>query len=453
MAEVSKRAALVRKKQMIVLGAVGAAIAVVSIGASVWLQPTKKSDNPADAPKTKQLSLGGSSTDKEAWRVQSTAELDKMAKRLQELERREADREAISKREDMERQKRAQAPAQPSGPVVPPPEPPADSKTTGQGNGMFSQIGTGGAGQVVPPPTRPGGQPAPGFADVNAKGAPDGPRIKSVSIDDSALVKADAPKQAAGDMVNSAKKFGEEEARRRNEKNGVVGAGDGKDRYSDDDPLAYNRAAGRSAETYLPAGTFVRASLLNGLDAPTGGQAQQNPHPVLLRLEDNAQLPNAVRANLKGCFVTGSGHGDLSAERAYIRLDRLTCVDENGGAIDVAVRGYVSGEDGKTGVRGRLITKSGQVIANALFTGVLSGFGEAMRQSSMNTSTSTMTGVQTQDVNNSLQYGIGTGVGKAMDRISQYYIKLADKLFPIVEIDGGRVVDIVLTRGVSIERK
>lgn len=453
MAEVSKRAAQVRKKQMIVLGAVGAAIAVVSIGASVWLQPTQKRDNPADAPKTKQLSLGGSSTDKEAWRVQSTAELDKMAKRLQELERRETDREATSKREEMERQNRAQAPAQPSGPIVPPPEPPAGSKTAGQGNGMFSQIGTGGAGQVVPPPTRPGGQPAPGFAGANASDVPTGPRIKSVSIDDSALAKADAPKQAAGDLVNSAKKFGEDEARRRNEKNGVVGAGDGKDRYSDDDPLAYNRAAGRSAETYLPAGTFVRASLLNGLDAPTGGQAQQNPHPVLLRLEDNAQLPNAVRANLKGCFVTGSGHGDLSAERAYIRLDRLTCVDETGGAIDVAVRGYVSGEDGKTGMRGRLITKSGQVIANALFTGVLSGFGEALRQSSTTTATAPVTGAQTQTINNSLEYGVGTGVGKAMDRISQYYIKLADKLFPIVEVDGGRVVDIVLTRGVSIERK
>jgi conjugal transfer pilus assembly protein TraB len=453
MAEVSKRAAQVRKRQMIVLGAVGAAIAVVSIGASVWLQPTKKRDNPADAPKTKQLTLGGSSTDKEAWRVQSAAELDKMAKRLQELERREADREATAKREHMERQNRAQATAQPSDPVVPPPEPPAGSKTAGQGNGMFSQIGTGGAGQVVPPPTRPGGQPAPGFAGANATDVPTGPRIKSVSIDDSAVAKADVPKQAAGELVNSAKKFGEDEARRRNEKNGVVGAGDGKDRYSDDDPLAYNRAGGRSAETYLPAGTFVRASLLNGLDAPTGGQAQQNPHPVLLRLEDNAQLPNAVRANLKGCFVTGSGHGDLSAERAYIRLDRLTCVDDSGGAIDVAVRGYVSGEDGKTGVRGRLITKSGQVIANALFTGVLAGFGEALRQSSTTTTTAPVTGAQTQTINNALEYGVGTGTAKAMDRISQYYIKLADKLFPIVEVDGGRVVDIVLTRGVSIERK
>jgi conjugal transfer pilus assembly protein TraB len=254
------------------------------------------------------------------------------------------------------------------------------------------------------------------------------------------------------EAVNRARKFGEDEARRRNEKSGSMSP-EGKDRYSDDDPLAYNRAAGRTAETYLPAGTFVRASLLNGLDAPTGGMSQQNPHPVLLRLEDNAQLPNAVRANLKGCVVTGNGHGDMSSVRAIIRLDRLSCVDDTGGAIDVAVKGYVAGEDGKTGLRGRMVTKTGQVLANAITVGLLGGFGEALRQGAVSTNTGLGTGVQTQTINNSLEYGIGTGLGKAMDRVAQYYIKLADKLFPIVEIDGGRVVDIVLTRGVSIERK
>ena len=196
----------------------------------------------------------------------------------------------------------------------------------------------------------------------------------------------------------------------------------------------------------------MRATLLNGLDAPTGGQAQQNPHPIMLQVVDNAQLPNSVKANLKGCVVTGNGHGDLSAERAYIRLDRLSCVDEEGGAIDVSVKGYVSGEDGKTGLRGRLITKTGQVLANAIFIGAIGGFGDAIRQQATTQSNNAF-GVQNQSVNNPWQYGLGGGIGKSMDRVAQYYIKLADKLFPVVEVDGGRVVDIVLTRGVSIERK
>jgi len=40
-----------------------------------------------------------------------------------------------------------------------------------------------------------------------------------------------------------------------------------------------------------------------------------------------------------------------------------------------------------------------------------------------------------------------------MDRLARYYIALAEKMFPIVEVDAGRMVDIVLTQGISIERQ
>ncbi|MCK7499556.1 MAG: hypothetical protein MZW92_61025 [Comamonadaceae bacterium] len=46
--------------------------------------------------------------------------------------------------------------------------------------------------------------------------------------------------------------------------------------------------------------SFTRGILLGGLDAPTGGQSQSNPHPVLIRLEDNAVLPNRYRAECQG---------------------------------------------------------------------------------------------------------------------------------------------------------
>jgi conjugal transfer pilus assembly protein TraB len=40
-----------------------------------------------------------------------------------------------------------------------------------------------------------------------------------------------------------------------------------------------------------------------------------------------------------------------------------------------------------------------------------------------------------------------------MSQLSKYYIKLAEQVFPVIEVDGGRVVDVVLTRGQSIERR
>jgi len=215
---------------------------------------------------------------------------------------------------------------------------------------------------------------------------------------------------------------------------------------------AEKKQAEKKNTTYIPSGSFARTVLLGGMDAPTGGQAQNNPMPALLRIHDNAVLPNNFRAKVKECFVLGSGHGDISSERALVRLESFSCVLKNGKVIDLPAKGYLVGEDGKAGLRGRLVTKQGQIIANALLTGILSGFGQALQQSGMSYSTSALGSVGTiAGMGNQLRSGFGAGVGRAMDRISRYYIKLAEQLFPVIEIDAGRVVEIVLTKGLEIE--
>jgi len=205
---------------------------------------------------------------------------------------------------------------------------------------------------------------------------------------------------------------------------------------------------------YLPSGTFARVVLLSGLDAPTGGQAQTNPHPVLLKVMDPAQLPNKFKANLKECLITGNGYGDLSSERAYIRTDRLSCVDEDGKTIDVAFKGYIAGEDGKAGMRGRLISKQGRILANALLAGIGSGLGQAFQQSATTQSTNGFGGTTSQvNSGQEFQAGISSGVSKAMDQLAKYYIALAEKIYPVIEVDSGRVADVVITLGFSMERK
>ena len=206
----------------------------------------------------------------------------------------------------------------------------------------------------------------------------------------------------------------------------------------------------KDARSYVPSGSFFRAVLLGGLDAPTGGLAQSNPHPVLMRVQDNAFLPNRYRFKIKECFALGASYGDISAERAYIRLESLSCVRHDGKAIDVPVKGYVVGEDGKAGMRGRLVSKQGQVLANALLAGIGAGIGQAFQQSAMTVSTSPLGSIGSVDPGKQVQAGLGTGVGKALDRLSQYYITLAEKMFPIIEIDAGRTVEVVFTKGFSL---
>jgi conjugal transfer pilus assembly protein TraB len=55
-------------------------------------------------------------------------------------------------------------------------------------------------------------------------------------------------------------------------------------------------------DSYIPAGSFVKVVLLNGIDAPTGSKGKGNPYPVLMRVLDLAQLPNLWRGDFRVCI-------------------------------------------------------------------------------------------------------------------------------------------------------
>jgi conjugal transfer pilus assembly protein TraB len=210
------------------------------------------------------------------------------------------------------------------------------------------------------------------------------------------------------------------------------------------------KSAPQTLDTYLPV-SFTRGVLLGGLDAPTGGQSQTNPHPILIRLSDNSVLPNRFRAEYRECFVIAAGYGDISAERAYLRTESLSCVRADGTPLEVKIQGSVYGEDGKVGMRGRLVTKQGQMLANALLAGVVSGIGQGISTVNTSYSTSAFGQVATTSGTDALKVGLGSGIGKALDRLAQYYIKLAEQTFPVIEVDAGREIDVVITKGVRIE--
>lgn len=215
-----------------------------------------------------------------------------------------------------------------------------------------------------------------------------------------------------------------------------------------DDPIALNRAPGASVESYIPAGSFVRATLLTGVYASTGGAASAaSAMPVLMRLDHPAILPNRWRSKVERCHVTGSATGDISSERTLIRLDRLSCVSSRGGTLDIRVSGYAVGADGKVGIRSRLVTRSGQAIAAALSTSLLSGLGRAVSLSTQSTTTNALTGSDTVRYDNALKAGLGTGLASGMDRLVSYYLDMAKNIFPVLEVDSGVHADLVFSQG------
>lgn len=201
----------------------------------------------------------------------------------------------------------------------------------------------------------------------------------------------------------------------------------------------------------LPAGTFVNAVMLNGLAAPTGNLGQRNPHPILMELTDFGNLPNRFSHRVKACRIIAAGHGELSDERAYLRLERLSCVLRTGEVISREARGYVTGEDGKNGLAGVLVTKQGAFVARALLAGIFSGLGDAIGRSFANVSTSALGTVESIDPGDIGKAGLAEGVSNAAEKVADWYLARADEVFPFIEIEAGRIVTVTLTEDIPLE--
>ena len=405
---------LVKQRQYVLL----AGIAAVVIGAAllgVALTGPNPDGTRPEKPKTTSIVSPGSQVDpKDAWRGQADAQMKTIEQRSREMNQKNI--ELAQQNKDMlERLRKLEQSGLtrlPPAPVTAPAARPEFGPDVAGKDSRESVQGPPLPAKAILLPMPPGRPPTVASGNVPLPATAQ-PTIVSVSLGDgpAAAKSAGAADKSAADTKKTAK----------------------------------------TAGNYMPSGSFTRAVLLGGLDAPTGGQSQKNPQPVLMRLTDNAILPNRFRFRVKECFVVGAGYGDLSSERAYIRTETLSCVTHAGQAIDIPIKGYVAGEDGKAGMRGRLVSKQGQLLANALTAGIASGIGHAFQQSATSVSVSPLGSTATVNQGEQFTAGIGTGVGRALDRLAQYYITLAEKVFPVIEVDAGRMVDVVITQGAAIE--
>lgn len=204
---------------------------------------------------------------------------------------------------------------------------------------------------------------------------------------------------------------------------------------------------------YIPAGSILTGTIITGADYPTGKGSFENPTPALIRISKQAILPNRFSSDLRECFLLASGHGVLSTERAQLRSETLACVRKDGQVIERRISAYVSGEDGKAGVKGRLVSKQGQLIARTMVAGFLSGLSQAFDYSPvsvLNTNPSGTIEYQKNFSSEAAQSGVVTGATKALDRVADFYMKLADEMTPAIEINAGRQVDIVVTTGTEL---
>ncbi len=207
---------------------------------------------------------------------------------------------------------------------------------------------------------------------------------------------------------------------------------------------------------YLPAGAVFEGVLLNGMDAPTSSVTQKQPVPALVRIKSESLIPNLMSmgdGDIRECFLVIGGHGVLATERAQLRTETLSCVREDGRVIEAELEGYAVGEDGKVGMRGRLVSKQGSMIAKSLVSGFLAGFGQAIAPSQvpqLNVTPGSSAQYQSIDMGAAAQAGVGKGISEASKMVAQFYLDMAKEMFPVIEVDAGRKVSIVTLRGIQL---
>ncbi len=208
---------------------------------------------------------------------------------------------------------------------------------------------------------------------------------------------------------------------------------------------------------YLPPNSYATAKVIVGVDASAGVSSQTDPLPVVLRITGPArsvvQNGRVLTTKLEGCIVNGAARGDLSAEKIYVKLAKMTC-DQPGGRVAVSeVKGFIS-FGGKTGVRGRVVTREGGLIGQAFLAGIAGGFGRAFTAN-----TNAVLQGSNVTVNGARQLlgpgaiatgGLGEGVSKAGDMVSKYLIERAEQYQPVIEMPTGIDVEIVFLDGVYV---
>ena len=208
-------------------------------------------------------------------------------------------------------------------------------------------------------------------------------------------------------------------------------------------------------ELFLPAGSIISGTLLNGVDAPTSTASANDPMPILLRIKKEAILPNNFTMDVRECHLLASAVGELSSERVRMRAEALSCVLNDGRAIEKNITAYaVSSYDGKVGIRGRLVSRNGSAIARAMMAGFMSGIADAAQPQKIvgvNTSNASESIWQASNPGDIVTSGAFNGASKAMDRLAEYYTEMAENMYPIIELSAGTQVDFIVQKGMSFK--
>ena len=209
---------------------------------------------------------------------------------------------------------------------------------------------------------------------------------------------------------------------------------------------------------YLPANSFAKARVIVGVDASAGVSSQTDPLPVVLRITGPARSVadngRVLTTRIQGCLINGAARGDLSSEKVYVKLQRMTCAQPGGRVAVSEVKGFIA-FGGKTGVRGRVVSREGSLATQAFLAGLVSSAGSALNGAFAAPVATISTGEngernRTPSLGNVGLRALGGGAEQTGKTVSEYLIERAEQYQPVIEMPTGVDVEIVFLDGAFV---
>lgn len=207
----------------------------------------------------------------------------------------------------------------------------------------------------------------------------------------------------------------------------------------------------KSAADYVPEGTYFTGYLLTGLVVSTAlSTPDEGATPLTIRLKGRGNLASENKTDIANCRILGSAYGDLSSERAVIRLEKMVC-KKGGMYITSHIAGDVHGPDGFNGIKGNVVSTGSKQIKNAMIGGVISGLGNSAKgQAGASITSAGLLSTRSQGFKDMAKDGLLSGVSNAGDKIADYYLRQAEAMSPVLTIPGGVRVNAHITKGFFI---
>lgn len=186
----------------------------------------------------------------------------------------------------------------------------------------------------------------------------------------------------------------------------------------------------------LPPGSFGGVSLITGVVASVGEESKKDPLPVLMRISGDFIMP-AIRGSaiykLKGCMLIGSATGNLSAERVYIKITKVSCIDPyKRYIVEGNINAQIADIDKILGMRGEVEYRDGAKFAKVFLTDLVASISNLASISNAGVLAGSVTGsAKNEAIYKSI---LGHSFSKASKKYADLIIERIKEISPVIEV-------------------